>query len=349
MPNRSARRLATRFAVVAVTSLAVPHLFAAEPESGGYFLGEFNPITEIYVGDKAPPDKAPPDKASEHAGRTEVVFELDSMHFYSGAHDYGCIFVNGRIVWIKEYNADDSYVRGFVELPEEDEEMVAYSGVVSRRGGNIDPFNHKQLWQTFIDSQREPFRGKVKDRPRWVVTNPIRLKRMAEAKQRELKDASEDKDGPIENLQGRGYPYLQMEEIPRAVAMVKHPHTGQTDRFYAIWGLAISGYTPQGAEVLFEIAADQEALASWREYAAMGLGNFSSTMPPRKRDQYLAALRKTLAAEREKTPSGLLRLMISWNDVTRVEQALGKAIENHPMRVEILIASPRPEASDELW
>lgn len=316
-----------------------------EPEND-YFVAECNPIQEIYVGETIPRAAD-----SDEAGKTELVFELGSMHFYSNDTRYGCIFVSGQIVWIKEYNQRDSYVRGYVALPAY-KDLVAYSGVIGRRNNKLDPFKHELLWQAFADSAHEPFRGKLQNRPKWFVNNPIRMKQA----KRPLPAPANLEGNPEENakvhrlnLNERDYPYLAKDEIPQAIAMYRDPLTGEMDRFSIVWGLAISGYTPPGAEFLAEVVANAELNRTWREYAAMGLGNFSGSLTPDERDKYAGVLRECLGKEEKQTPPGILRVLIGWGEVDHVERELQGKLDNHSMQVEILTASNRPGASDELW
>ena len=122
-------------------------------------MAESNSIVHIYVGKVAP-------------GGTEMVFELRTMHFFSNQSLYGCVFVNGRILEIKEYNVEDSYVRGVVNLGD-DRQIVAYAGVV-KGAQRIDPRNHAALWNAFVRSQHKPFKAGLDALPKWYVRNPIR-------------------------------------------------------------------------------------------------------------------------------------------------------------------------------
>lgn len=292
-------------------------------EERALVVGELNEIVEIYVGERLP------------NGRTEVVFALKTMQFYSNQSNYGCIFVNGRIVQIREYNNEDSYVRGEVELPA-DGELIAYCGVISSKKG-VDAHDHAALWRAFVSSPHKPFSAKVADRPKWWVSNPIREKR---------KDAKPSVDPPpLSERIIRSYPYLKREEMPEAIQLAMAPTTGQKARFYAVWGLAISGYTPEGAKALAWVACNRELQEGERGYAAMGLSNFTGAMPAQEREAIREQLRKLLADEGADMPHGIIRTLIAWGDAAYIHETLSGRLKGHPMEIEVLEALPSREAA----
>jgi len=315
---------------IAATTLMFLSVTTACRAAAELRVGEHNEILEIYVGEPV------------GEGRTEVVFELKTMEFYSNQRNYGCIFVNGRIVQIREYNKADSYVRGEVQLPGGDEEIVACAGVVSH-AAQVDPHNHAALWQAFVGSAHKPFRGKVKDLPRWWVSNPIR-----EKKRREVPAAPAARSSGGEG--GRsGHPFLKPEEIPGKVEEATSPTTGQRARFDAVRGLAISGFTPESAKALAWAACNRDLETGTRGYAGMGLSNFTARMPKELRAAILADLRKTLADERAAMPDGILRTMLAWGDAPYIHEILGDDLAGHSVEIDVLEALPGKEAVQRLW
>ncbi|MCI0487935.1 MAG: hypothetical protein L0229_15190 [Blastocatellia bacterium] len=148
-------------------ALAAPSIIIAQPKPGGpsdLKVDHVNEILQIYV---APERKD---------GLTIMVFEMKDMKFLFNQRLYSCIFVNGKIVQIREYNMDDSYVRGEVEIGPDEKEVVAYSGVLSHPE-QIDPHNRSAMWGAFVKSEIKPFKSRLEDLPEWWVSNPIREKK----------------------------------------------------------------------------------------------------------------------------------------------------------------------------
>ena len=312
--------------MLALAALIGPaHLALAQPPAPS--VAEINPIVEIYVG-KTQPD-----------GRMEVVFHLKAMRFYSNQRLYGCMFVNGNIVLIKEYNSEDSYVRGHVKLPGAEEEIVAYSGVISHPT-KLDPHDHAALWKAFASSAHKPFRGKVKDRPKWWVTNPIKAKRTGSQTASSAEPAS---------WKTSSYPYLKPHEIPEAVELASSSSTGRMLRFRAVWGLAISGYTRESADVLARVACDGRRERSLRGYAAMGLRNFTGALPKDQKQEIRSLLGKVLAKERARTPDSIIRALLAWGEAAYVNEVIGEKLAGHRMEVEVLARLEGKRASDRLW
>lgn len=302
-----------------IVGAIVPNAFAEE-----WTVAENNPIVQVYVG-KTSPDG------------TELVFELETMHFYSNQRLYGCIFVCGQIAYIKEYNSEDSYVRAAVKLPDGDEELIAYSGVI-KAAEKIDPHDHAALWKAFVNSPHKPFRAKLSSLARWYVSNPIKDKRAATTRPAGI--------GPCPGC----YPYLKPEERLAKAKEALDPATGDQARYYAVWGLAISGYTRQGAEALAVIAADCTRGEALRECAAMGLINFTHEMPAEVRKPLQENLREALDAEKEHLQGGVIQLLAAWGDADRVLKVLGDKLKGHPMEVIVLKKiSSRETAVARLW
>ncbi|KPJ52096.1 MAG: hypothetical protein AMS16_06870 [Planctomycetes bacterium DG_58] len=302
-----------------VIAAMAPHALADE-----WTVAENNRIVQIYVGRTTPKG-------------TELVFELASMHFYSNQRLYGCIFVNGQIADIKEYNNEDSYVRAMVKLPA-DGELVAYSGVV-KVPERIDPHDHAALWRAFVNSPHKPFKARRKDLPQWYVINPI--------KARKTQGTQQVQSQPH---QTGGYPYLKPEERAAKAREALDPLTGDKARYYAVWGLAISGYCRESAEALAVIAANRTRKEALRECAAMGLINFTQVMPVDVRGVLQKKLCGALDAEKEKLQSGVIQTLVAWGKADRVRNVLGEKLRDHPMEVIVLKRiSAREDAVSRLW
>ena len=132
------------------------------------------------------------------------------------------------------------------------------------------------------------------------------------------------------------YPYLTPQERTHKIKQVLDPETGDKDRFDAVWGLAISGYTREGAEALTVIAVDPRHNVTMRSYAGMGLQNFSSAMPEEVRKPIQDKLYGALAAEKDKLPDGVMRLLVAWGDADRILKVLGDKFRGHHMEIAIL-------------
>jgi len=117
--------------------------------------------------------------------------------------------------------------------------------------------------------------------------------------------------------------------------------------FAALCRLAVAGYRPDVARRLLAIAADSAGEESWREYAAMGLGNMHA-MPEEERARVRAALRDALAAERADVPDGVARLMVRLGDAAFVREALGGSLEGKPYEIDVLARLADPTSRQRL-
>ncbi len=308
---------------VTVSAAQAADTVAVSPVDG-WTIAENNPIVQVYAG-----------KATREG--TVLVFELKTMHFYSNQHLYGCIFVSGRIVMIKEYNAEDSYVRGVVALPD-DGEIVAYAGVVKARG-RIAPHNHAALWNAFVNSPHKPFKAKRGNLPKWYVTNPIKAKK-----------AGAIRSAQKPAMQGQSHPYLKPEQRPAKAREALAAATGDRDRYNAVWGLAISGYCLESAKALVAIAVDRHRDKALRECAAMGLINFRHSMPVYVRRAIQDTLYGALDAEKENLQGGVVQALVAWGDADRVRKVFGDKLRDHPLEVIVLKKiSSRETAVARLW
>jgi hypothetical protein len=163
---------------------------------------------------------------------------------------------------------------------------------------------------------------------------------------------AEDKEATPEVVPGegdRGYPYLKPDEIPGKVKLAVSVETPAEERFKAVWGLAISGYTKESAEALSQVACDKSAGETTRDYAAMGLNNFTRQIPEESRKTIQQSLHGVLEKEKGDTPEGIIRTLIAWNDAPFIREILGEQVKGHNMEVEVLAALPGQESCDKLW
>jgi len=244
-----------------------------------------NHIRQVYLGQ------------TRNDGKTEIVCEFEGHKFLSNQSTYSCIMVNRRIVGIREYNNEDSYVRGFVALGD-DEKLIVYSGVLERVG-RLNPHDHASLWKAFVDSGRTPFVAKRAALPKWWVSNPIRERR-AKRTTTGRKESQAERVRRI--LADSGHPRLQKKDYPPFI------HEALHGNFRATWGLAISGYTAEAAGALMKIVSDVSYKKGVRGYAAMGLGNYLSAMPGRDKMELKGVLGGILANEKN-PPAGVGRLL----------------------------------------
>jgi len=146
------------------------------------------------------------------------------------------------------------------------------------------------------------------------------------------------------------HPYLRPEQRPQKAKEAIDPSTAEKARYQAVWGLAISGYTRESAEVLGIIAADRGRDEALRECAAMGLINFTHSMPREVRTALQDKLYGALDAEKEKLQGGVIQLLVAWGDADRVRGGLGEKLRDHPMEVIVLKGiSSRQTAVARLW
>lgn len=132
------------------------------------------------------------------------------------------------------------------------------------------------------------------------------------------------------------YPYLTPEQRPQKAREAIDLSTNEKARFNAVWGLAISGYSRESADALAIIAADSKYDATTREYAGMGLSNFSNEIPDVLRQAILDRLYVALSAEKEKLPDSVVQTLINWGEADRVRTALGDKLDGHSMEIQVL-------------
>ena len=142
-------------------------------------------------------------------------------------------------------------------------------------------------------------------------------------------------------------PYLKREEYPKKIDEILS--TFPDVPFNAVWGLAISGYTPEAEAVLTKIVCDQCVDETTRDYAAMGLGNYSKEITPNRKTFIQEGIRNVLRNEKADTPDGILRLLIKEGDAPLIQEILGNDLAGSSLEIDVLEALPDKQASDRLW
>jgi hypothetical protein len=167
------------------------------------------------------------------------------------------------------------------------------------------------------------------------------------------------RDGPFPSIEDvpertligvdeNGQPRIDGKDKPRVAKLAADNHTPQKLRFYAIWGLAISGYSAEAADGLAKAVEDRGLSDTDRGYAAMGLSNFTSQLPRELKEQFVRRLRAVAAAESKTTPDGILRTLITWGDAQWIAGILGDNLRGHEMEIEILSALKAEQATPRL-
>ncbi|HUT28439.1 MAG TPA: HEAT repeat domain-containing protein [Sedimentisphaerales bacterium] len=120
-------------------------------------------------------------------------------------------------------------------------------------------------------------------------------------------------------------------------------------QFDAVRELAISGYSPSSAEILAGIACDSNAPQTTRDYAAMGLGNFTNAIPADDKTNICTRLKHVLEVETLDTPDGIIRLLVKWEASDFVYKTLGERLKGHGLEVDVLAKIDGDYATDRLW
>ena len=155
----------------------------------------------------------------------------------------------------------------------------------------------------------------------------------------------QEKFGPTDS----GYPYLAKDAIPEKARIAVSTDTAEDERFQAVWGLAISGYTEESARALTDVACDMSMGESTRNYAGMGLRNFTSQLPEESKRTIQRRLRAVLEEEGDETPNSIVRTLLAWGDASFVNTVFHEKLAGHAMEIEVLAALPEKEGSERLW
>jgi hypothetical protein len=189
------------------------------------------------------------------------------------------------------------------------------------------------------------------DRKSVSIEDPVSVKKFIAAARKDLFPSEQSKSTPesAPTEADSAYPFLKPDEIAAKAKIAVAAETPPKERFMAVWGLAISGYTKESAEALSQVACGRSAGENTRDYAAMGLGNFTRQLPEESRKMIQQRLRAVFEKEKDDTPDGIIRTLIGWNDAPFIRKVLGKQMKGHTLDVEILAALPGKEGCDSLW
>jgi len=135
-------------------------------------------------------------------------------------------------------------------------------------------------------------------------------------------------------------------------ALIKAATGGQAsakERFEAVMELAVAEYSPESAEALLRVACDRKADETTRDYAAMGLGNYSNEMSEETRKETEKGLLEALGSEKENAPSEIIRTLLWWGKAKAVAEMLGEKLKGHGMEIAVLEAMPGKEGTARLW
>ena len=119
--------------------------------------------------------------------------------------------------------------------------------------------------------------------------------------------------------------------------------------FDSVWSLSISGYSLDASSALATVASSKHMGETTRDYAAMGLRNFSALMPAEERSSIARQMRDVLAEEGADTPDGIIRLLVRWGDASYVQRTLGGSLAGHSMEITVLRDLPEEWAGERLW
>lgn len=153
---------------------------------------------------------------------------------------------------------------------------------------------------------------------------------------------------PLIGADENGYPRIADEDKAKFAILVAASDTPQKLRFDAIWGLAISGYSPEAATGLIQAAEDRSLSDTARNYAAMGLMNFSNELPLESKGAFRRRLRTLVDSEGASVPDSILRTLIAWGDAEWIAERLGGQTRGHMMEIEILCALETAHATGRL-
>jgi hypothetical protein len=146
-----------------------------------------------------------------------------------------------------------------------------------------------------------------------------------------------------------GSPRLATGEISAKAEIAVSGDTPPEERFEAVRALGISPYTNESAQALVHVACDKTFDETTRDYAGMGLRNFTKYIPDESRRSIQQRLRAALESEKGDTPDGIVRTLIAWNDAPFINEILGDQLAGHTMEIEVLAALPGKESAERLW
>jgi hypothetical protein len=152
--------------------------------------------------------------------------------------------------------------------------------------------------------------------------------------------------GPWDVVRDRLAPEDRAQKAKEAL----DPATDEPMRFYIVWRLSVSGYSPESAEALATLAADRKYPAGLRQQAAGGLGNFTAAMSPEARKSAQGRLLAVLKDEGAAAPQAIILTLLRLGEADQVRAILGEKLRGHPLELDVLPAtSARDEAVARLW
>ncbi len=120
-------------------------------------------------------------------------------------------------------------------------------------------------------------------------------------------------------------------------------------QFEAVRQLAIKGYSPKSAQILLKLACESRVPETTRDYAAMGLGNFTNAIPSDEKAAMAQELRAVLVKEKLNIPDGIIRLLGKWGDAVFIFDTFGDQFKGHPLEIDVLSGLKDDRANDRLW
>ena len=144
---------------------------------------------------------------------------------------------------------------------------------------------------------------------------------------------TEDRTEYLEEIQE---PIAAMPEDDREKLFAEALSDNQSVQFEAVRRLAVLGYSPSSAAVLTRIACDANAAETTRNYAAMGLGNFTNGISSADKAFIQEKLKNIVAGEALGTPDGIIRLLIKWGAASFLYETFAEKLRGHPLEIDVL-------------
>lgn len=141
-----------------------------------------------------------------------------------------------------------------------------------------------------------------------------------------------------------GYPAIARENMPAVAGWITTTKGSSEQYSRAVWGLAISGYSPESAQALMAMVEDTTRTEEDRRMAAMGLRNFTTALAPGEKEAFKARLRQALQAGKTRPPDEMIRTLVAWNDAPWLMEVAGERLRGAPLEVEILAKSHSDKA-----
>lgn len=133
-----------------------------------------------------------------------------------------------------------------------------------------------------------------------------------------------------------GYPRIERKDMTAVANLALSAKTDGGLRYQAVWGLAISGYSPESADALIAVVENTSFEENVRDVAAMGLRNFTLNLDEESKEALKKRLHATILADPAHASDEMIRVLLTWGDAAWVVETLGEHLHGHPMEVEIL-------------